>query len=143
MHYKDKKTFCFFCDKDVSHFSRHLSTWHRNEIEVQRLHSHKINSKERRQALNILGKRGNYVKNRSTSQLRPVRRVTFGIPSTNNEFLPCPHCLGFYKKKYLYVTVNHCQNKERGNIFKVKAKLPCFWGNSNMMSCYIKNYFRG
>ncbi|XP_074035340.1 uncharacterized protein isoform X2 [Leptinotarsa decemlineata] len=110
-HYKDKMTFCFFCDKDVSHFSRHLRTWHQNEIEVQRLHSYKSNSKERRQALSVLGKRGNYVKNRFTLQLRPVRRVKSGILLCSSEFLPCPHCLGFYKKKSLYRHTKNCDSR--------------------------------
>ena len=100
-HYKDKRTFCCFCDKDVSHFSRHLSTWHQNEIEVQRLQSYKSNSKEKRLALGVLGKRGNYVKNRSTLKIRAVKRVQSGILSNKSEFLPCPHCLGYYKKKSL------------------------------------------
>lgn len=110
-HYKDKRTFCFFCEKDVLHFPRHLNTWHRDEIEVQRLQSYKSKSKERRQALKVLGNRGNYIKNRSTSQLRPVKRLQSGIPSSKSEFLPCAHCLGFYKKKSLYRHTKMCSSK--------------------------------
>ncbi|XP_074031364.1 uncharacterized protein [Leptinotarsa decemlineata] len=55
-HYKDKRAFCFYCEKDVYHFPRHLSTWHENEIEVQRIFSYESRSKERRGALSALAK---------------------------------------------------------------------------------------
>nr|CAI5844350.1 unnamed protein product [Callosobruchus analis]CAI5867305.1 unnamed protein product [Callosobruchus analis] len=97
-------TFCFFCEKDVSHFSRHLETWHSNEIEVQRVFSHESKSKGRRIALSALAKRGNYLNNRISDKLRPVKRAT-------NEFLPCPHCLGFYKRKSLYRHSRNCTSR--------------------------------
>nr|CAI5854724.1 unnamed protein product [Callosobruchus analis] len=61
-HYKDKKDCCIFCDKDVTHFGRHLFTWHKGEIEVQRIMSYDNNSKERRHELLALRKRGNFIK---------------------------------------------------------------------------------
>nr|CAI5865730.1 unnamed protein product [Callosobruchus analis] len=81
-------TFCFFCEKDVSHFSRHLETWHSNEIEVQRVFSHESKSKGRRIALSALAKRGNYLNNRISDKLRPVKRVKCAALSTTNEFYP-------------------------------------------------------
>ncbi|KAJ8970856.1 hypothetical protein NQ317_015881 [Molorchus minor] len=110
-HYKDKKTFCFYCEKDVSHFSRHLSTWHKYEIEVQRILSYNCKSKERRHAMSVLGKRGNFLKNRSAVQLRPVKRVESVSISSPNEFLPCTHCLGFYRKKSLYRHTKKCNSQ--------------------------------
>nr|CAI5865729.1 unnamed protein product [Callosobruchus analis] len=97
-------TFCFFCEKDVSHFSRHLETWHSNEIEVQRVFSHESKSKGRRIALSALAKRGNYLNNRISDKLRPVKRV-------NQRILPCPHCLGFYKRKSLYRHSRNCTSR--------------------------------
>nr|CAI5851793.1 unnamed protein product [Callosobruchus analis] len=104
-------TFCFFCEKDVSHFSRHLETWHSNEIEVQRVFSHESKSKGRRIALSALAKRGNYLNNRISDKLRPVKRVKCAALSTTNEFLPCPHCLGFYKRKSLYRHSRNCTSR--------------------------------
>ncbi|XP_074037277.1 uncharacterized protein isoform X2 [Leptinotarsa decemlineata] len=108
-HYKDKRTFCFYCEKDVYHFPRHLSTWHENEIEVQRIFSYESRSKERRGALSALAKRGNFLKNRTSTQLRPVKRVS-GFQASTVDFLPCPHCFGFYKKNSLYRHTKQCNS---------------------------------
>lgn len=74
-NYKDRRDLRFFCEKDVSHFARHLSTWHSAEIEVTRILSYKTRSKERRIAISNLKKRGNFIRNRITDNLRPVRRL--------------------------------------------------------------------
>lgn len=112
-NYKDRKDLCFFCEKDVSHFARHMYTWHRSETDIQRILSYKNNSKEKKEALSALRKKGNFIRNRTNVKLRPVKRVhTFGEPVAA-DFLPCSHCLGFYKRKSLYRHTKRCsENKE-------------------------------
>lgn len=107
-NYKDRLDFCIFCDKDVGHFARHMYTWHESEFEVQRILSFKTKSAERRKALCELKKKGNFIRNKiSDVKLRPVKRTKSNV-DTKDDFLPCAHCLGFYKKKGLYRHTKRC-----------------------------------
>lgn len=101
-NYDDKKNYCFYCDKDVSHFVRHIVTWHSSEISVQQILSFPKNSKRRRELVAVLRKRGNFVSNRACDILRPVKRLKTNETSSNDDYLPCKYCLGYYKKKFLY-----------------------------------------
>ncbi|KAG5897898.1 hypothetical protein JTB14_008066 [Gonioctena quinquepunctata] len=108
INYKDRRDSCFFCEKDISHFARHMFTWHGGELEIQRILAYKNNSKERRNALSALRKKGNFVRNRTSIQLRPVKRVQSLSHPPADDYLPCPYCLGFYKKKSLYRHTKCC-----------------------------------
>lgn len=102
-NYKDRLDFCFFCEKDVSHFARHAIKWHEQEFEIQKILSLKKNSVERRQAFSALRKRGNFLRNRADTALRPVKRLEpTKILTKPDDFLPCKYCLGYYKKKSLF-----------------------------------------
>lgn len=59
-----------------------------------------------------MGKRGTFLKNRSNTKLRPVRRIHSNATTSCDDFLPCPHCLGFYKRKSLYRHSKNCGNQE-------------------------------
>lgn len=108
-HYKDKKDFCMYCEQDVSHFGRHLFTWHPQEFDVQRILSFGINSKERREALAVLRNQGNFIRNRSSNiVLRPVKRLSPSNKAEVEDYLPCSHCFGFYKKRFLYRHTKRC-----------------------------------
>ncbi|KAI4455647.1 hypothetical protein MML48_9g00004125 [Holotrichia oblita] len=113
LNFKDRRDFCMFCEKDVSHFARHVSTWHSSEIEIARILSIK-DPKETRIMYSNLRKRGNFIHNRTNTKLRPVKRLNPRIvTSTADDFLPCKYCLGFYKKKTLYRHTKKCsQNAE-------------------------------
>lgn len=116
-NYKDKKDFCLFCDKDVFHFARHLFTWHSAELDTQRILSFPSNSRQRREALSFLRKQGNFVQNRTNTQLRPVKRVpsTSTSGKSTDDYLPCAHCLGFYKKRFLFRHTKRCpKNSDSG-----------------------------
>lgn len=107
-----------FCERDVSHFARHVSTWHSSEIEVARILSVK-NPKEKRIKYSNLRKRGNFISNRTNTRLRPVKRLKSGMAtSTAEDFLPCKHCLGFYKKKSLYRHTKKCSQNADVNLQK-------------------------
>lgn len=116
INYKDRKDFCIYCEKDVSHFSRHLFTWHKLELEVEKILSTKKKSKERRDALSKIKKQGNFIKNRSDDRLRPVKRLQQKISThvVSAEYLPCKYCLGFYKRKCLFRHTKRCtQNTDK------------------------------
>lgn len=107
-NYSDKKNYCFYCDKDVSHFVRHVLTWHETEITVQKILSLPKKSRARRDVIASLRKKGNFVKNRANDTLRPVKRLKSNDAARIDEYLPCSHCLGFYKKRSLYRHTKKC-----------------------------------
>nr|CAI5856474.1 unnamed protein product [Callosobruchus analis] len=137
-HYKDKKDCCIFCDKDVTHFGRHLFKWHKGEIEVQRIMSYDNNSKERRHELLALRKRGNFIKNRTNTKLRPVKRVSLHNEREPKDYLPCQYCLGFYRKRFLFRHTKRClQNPNLGNKIERQAAQSC-----DQMTLLIRNTFK-
>lgn len=113
-NYKDKLNYCFYCDKDVTHFVRHILTWHSAEITVQKILSLPSKSKARRDVITSLRKKGNFVVNRASNSLRPVKRLSANVASRTDDFLPCSFCLGYYNRKYLYRHTKTCsENNEK------------------------------
>lgn len=51
---------CYFCETEVLNFSRHIARCHSAEIEVQRLLAKPVKSKERKNLITSLRKKGNY-----------------------------------------------------------------------------------
>ncbi|CAG9827845.1 unnamed protein product [Diabrotica balteata] len=95
--YERKKDMCYYCETDVINFVRHLKRNHSCELEVQRILSKQKKSKERRELLSLLKKKGNFIKN-SQECVKPVKQ---GLQPSQS-FLPCSNCLGFYRSKFLY-----------------------------------------
>uniref|UniRef100_A0A6P7H593 Uncharacterized protein LOC114344527 n=1 Tax=Diabrotica virgifera virgifera TaxID=50390 RepID=A0A6P7H593_DIAVI len=95
--YKRKKDICYYCETDVNNFVRHLQRNHSCELEVQRILSKEKKSKERRELVSLLKKKGNFIKN-SQECVKPVKQ---GLQPSQS-FLPCSNCLGFYRSKFLY-----------------------------------------
>lgn len=110
--------FCLFCEKDVTHFARHLSIWHKSESEVAQIFSSAAGSKQRRNGLLRLRKRGNFIKNSKNSTLRPVKRVKHANHAGSIDFLPCSYCLGFYKKTVLYRHTKICSERPKDEKFR-------------------------
>lgn len=105
-----------FCDKDIGHFARHMYTWHENEFEIQRILSFKTNSSARKRALSELKKKGNFIRNKIKDvKLRPVKRIQASTDNNKDDFLPCAHCLGFYKRKSLYRHTKRCSLRSESN----------------------------
>ncbi|XP_050516376.1 uncharacterized protein LOC126891238 [Diabrotica virgifera virgifera] len=88
---------CYYCETDVNNFVRHLQRNHSCELEVQRILSKEKKSKERRELVSLLKKKGNFIKN-SQECVKPVKQ---GLQPSQS-FLPCSNCLGFYRSKFLY-----------------------------------------
>ncbi|CAH1107036.1 unnamed protein product [Psylliodes chrysocephalus] len=121
-NYKDKLSYCFYCDKDVSHFSRHLITWHAAESNVQKFLALPPKSRKRREIICTLKKKGNFIRNRSQEAIRPVKRVNANDASEKEDFLPCPYCLGFYKRKCLYRHTKKCSENSKPSTSRQAAQ---------------------
>lgn len=59
----NKKQYCLYCSKPYSKMARHLEFVHHNEVEVAKAVAFPKHSKERRERLNLLRKRGNFAHN--------------------------------------------------------------------------------
>lgn len=89
------KDFCFFCENLVLNFARHIQRNHLLETEVQKIFSLPAGSKERKNLLTLLRKKGNYLN--SNNICKPIKQ-----PNLGGNLLPCTHCLGFYAAKQLW-----------------------------------------
>lgn len=98
------KDYCFFCEELVLNFARHIIRNHGNEIEVRRIISCKPNSKERKELLSRLRKKGNYIF--SGFYKKPVRQ-----PVTEAGILPCTNCMGYYSSNLLWRHRRKCADK--------------------------------
>ncbi|KAL5238946.1 hypothetical protein ACI65C_006356 [Semiaphis heraclei] len=108
----DKTGCCIFCEKNVTNFTRHITRKHTSEIEVARYLSFPQGSKDRKILADQLRKRGNFLCNVGSEQvIKPVRRPNeFSTISNAADYLPCKHCYGLYKKKYLYRHEKVCKS---------------------------------
>lgn len=101
----DKKNFCIYCGKGQSKLARHLERKHFKEIEVAQALAMPKGSKDRHKIFDSLRNKGNYHHNIETMRSGTGQIVTVRRPSelTNQkDYLPCQHCLGFFKKKELW-----------------------------------------
>lgn len=95
---------------------------HSSEQEVAAALSFKKGSKERAKALEKIRHKGNFHHNGKVlatkkGQLIVCKRPTDGDGEVEaDDYLPCPHCLGFHKKKDMYRHVKTCIFKEEEEI---------------------------
>lgn len=75
---------------------------HALEIEVQKCLFLKVKSIERKNALALLRKKGNFLNNQN-GDIRPAKK-----PNITSQFLPCTYCLGFYVKQQLWNHKKKC-----------------------------------
>ncbi|XP_068758091.1 uncharacterized protein [Montipora capricornis] len=109
----DKRQACFYCEKLYAKISRHYEHNHKDESEVVNAFAHPRGSKERKKAIEKLRLQGNFHHNlrvleSKSGQLIVIRRPGEGEECSLDDFLPCPHCLGFMKKKDLWRHVKGC-----------------------------------
>lgn len=90
--------FCFFCEKEVHNFSRHVIRNHSVECEVQKILSIRKKDPERKKLLTSLRKKGNYILNNAKC-VKPMKKTNHSGP---DDYLPCSTCLGFYSRKQLW-----------------------------------------
>lgn len=102
--YKNKKTFCFYCETDVSNFSRHLFRNHESEKEVQEILAIPKKDPLRATSIQNLRKLGSFTIH------RPVRNTAH---IANAQLLPCTFCKGYYIEKSLRFHVRKCKMNDR------------------------------
>ncbi|XP_029162154.1 uncharacterized protein LOC114933735 isoform X1 [Nylanderia fulva] len=97
----DKKyNFCFYCNTMQSKIARHLELKHKNEEEVKMFLLLPKKSRERRDAISQIRKRGNFKYNTqadlNNGSMIVVRRPTKEEKQCGSYFLPCSKCRGHY-----------------------------------------------
>ncbi|KAK3745627.1 hypothetical protein QZH41_011480, partial [Actinostola sp. cb2023] len=124
----DKRQSCYFCNKMVAKIARHLESSHNTVSEVAEALSFTKGSKERKKELERLRLKGNYYHNikvleTKQGEIIPYRRSKLKMKAT--DFIPCPSCLGFFKKDELWKHDKTCsfkneklQEDEEGQKFK-------------------------
>ncbi|KAG5869724.1 hypothetical protein JTB14_011337 [Gonioctena quinquepunctata] len=97
-------------DEEVLNFARHIQRNHSHEPEVAKIMYLDPKSKERKDLICILRKRGNYIRNMN-GLYKPVRSPLLKDRSS----LPCSRCLGFYSSKLFYRHRKYCMEDNTGN----------------------------
>lgn len=111
-----KRNCCVFCKKLQSQLARHLETVHGNELEVQKFAVLPKNNLERKEIINNLRKKGNFMFNTdieiNNGELLVSRRPNENINKTATDFAPCPKCCGYFAKHTLRHHVRKCSKKD-------------------------------
>ena len=107
----DKKHWCPFCMIAFAKLPRHLEQKHSREPEVSRALSFPKKSRLRKEHLDEIRKRGNFLHNTSVIRkgegtIVPCRRPRDNI--TADQYIPCNQCLGFFLKKDLWKHKKNC-----------------------------------
>ncbi|XP_059192255.1 uncharacterized protein LOC131974118 [Centropristis striata] len=107
----NKRHYCLYCLKPFSKIARHLEAVHGNVEEVARAFLYPKNSKERRNALNILRRRGNFAYNacvvsKGAGELQACYRPRKARSAF--DFIHCFHCQGLYAKRTLWKHMKIC-----------------------------------
>lgn len=102
---KSCKDLCPICFEEVGHFARHLFRKHPDDETIKKILEMPLKSNDRRTAIISLRKKGNFILNEQKNQLKVVRAPNKCIVNDNikkDNYYVCVHCLGFYKKAYLW-----------------------------------------
>lgn len=102
------KDYCFYCDTSVLNFARHLKRKHMIEFDVQKIFSYPAKSKQRKELITAVRKKGNFIENSENG--KPIKK-----PLVNDKILPCPNCYGFYAAKSLWRHKKRCTSKVNSN----------------------------
>lgn len=109
----NKKQFCLYCKKAVSKLARHLESAHNDQPDVARAFSFNKRSRERRDLLRFLKRRGNFdhnatVVNTGSGEMVACRRPTTAKQSV--DYRHCKFCQGLYARK-AFGDVKKCPQK--------------------------------
>ncbi|XP_050315165.1 uncharacterized protein LOC126749510 [Anthonomus grandis grandis] len=104
-----RKNTCPYCDRDVTHFARHLERNHLNEGAVKELCSLGSRNPKRKLLLKAILRQGNFTSNSKINIIRPVRRPKGEhnceiVPNSENlkdKYIVCQSCLGYFSRNYL------------------------------------------
>ena len=108
----DRRQACKYCSKLHSNISQHLKACHSNESDVTEVLKYPPGF-SRNILLDKIRHEGNFNHNinvlqKGSDNLIVVKRSNYKI--TYKQYLPCIHCLGFYKADELYKHTPHCKH---------------------------------
>lgn len=104
----DKRDFCLFCFENVTNFSRHLIRKHSSEIAVQQFLNMKSGSIERKNFINMIRKKGNFL-SPAQKEIKMVKRPNKTVSAEN--VVVCIYCRGYYMKRYLNRHLKNCTQR--------------------------------
>ena len=115
---KRKRQACCYCGELTQKLPRHMTRHHPKEEEVAVALSYPSGSTERKAAWHKLRSRGNYHHNMTVMDVGEGDFIVARKPNqslardvTVKDFLPCPHCRGFYRKQELWKHTTSCKLK--------------------------------
>ena len=104
-----KQHFCIFCGIHEYKLPRHFERNHKEEKDVKEALSHAPKSKARKMIWSRLARKGDYEVNlcaikEQTEHIATVRDARASM----DDYVPCPHCFGFFSSKYLFRHAPKC-----------------------------------
>lgn len=126
---EQKKNYCLFCKQPQSKIARHLENKHQNEESVMAFCTLKKGSLERKNAIAVLRKKGNFLFNvkqdLNNGILVPTRRPRTEEKRSGKCFTACPNCKGFYTKNNIRHHYAACTGKvgSKGVLSKARCTI--------------------
>ncbi|XP_066603873.1 uncharacterized protein [Prorops nasuta] len=123
-----KHSFCVYCHTKQQKIASHLELKHKDEIDVMKFINLPKNSKERKDIIAVIRKKGNFLHNTNENYndgtLIVARRAMQYSVKTAQNYLPCASCKGFYSESSLRLHFAKCtgRNSRKNRIVKVMGK---------------------
>ncbi|XP_046567970.1 uncharacterized protein LOC124276367 [Haliotis rubra] len=113
---------CLFCSKYYSKMPRHMEQIHANEPRVARVLCLAKKSRERKEALSVLLREGDFAHNydvfhKEQGVVLPKYRSREGENKSINHYLPCEFCRAFVIKTSLRKHQKTCSQSKKEHIF--------------------------
>lgn len=117
---RNKTHSCYFCGKLIINMARHFELIHNKEIEVARCLVYPKQSKERKKGFAEIIKVGDFYHNCNVMSTKIGELILIRRPTENeikfvneNDYGPCPNCLGFLLKKHIWHHMKYnCEDKQ-------------------------------
>lgn len=127
-----------FCNKFTDQITRHLTRNHKSTLEVKEALSFPSKSKDRREEWQKIIRKGDYQANLDSLRNGATNFVVVREgKQKNDEYIPCPHCCGFFSTKMLYKHSNICFMKRSEG----RDKFPVSVGRAMLSSAIVTNKF--
>ncbi|XP_076012340.1 uncharacterized protein LOC143004999 [Genypterus blacodes] len=107
----DKRHYCLYCCKPYAKITRHLERAHENKCDVAKALSFRKGSKERKNQLDYIRKRGNYAHNAAVMESGKGKQVLFKQrpkEAQGNDFMHCLYCQGLFTRKVIWRHMRSC-----------------------------------
>ena len=106
-----KRHVCVYCEKPYAKIVRHYEQKHKNELKVAEALAYPKQSRKRHALWTELRHKGNFAANKPVLANRVGTFIPARRPKNDmdlNDYLPCPHCLGSYKRSTLWRHSKKC-----------------------------------